>query len=65
MTELAEDAVASGCGEIVWHFWLITNGVEKLVELKFEFFSFNTFDVSQMFWQRVVQPGTKYSNCIS
>ena len=35
---------------------MISNGVEKLVELKFEFFSFNTFDVSQIFWQRFVQP---------
>ena len=40
-------------------------GVEKLVELKFEFFSFNTFDVSQIFWQRVVQPRPKYSYCFS
>ena len=54
MSELVEDAIASGCGDIVGHFWLIRNGVEKLVELKFEFFSFNTFDISQIFWQRVV-----------
>ena len=47
-----------------WHYWLIRNVVEKLVELKFEFFSFNTFDVSQIFCQRVVQPGPKHSYCI-
>ena len=46
---------------IVGHFWLIRNGGEKLVELKFEFFSFNTFDISQIFWQRVVKPRQKYS----
>ena len=49
MSELVEDAIAFLCGDIVGHFWLIRNGVEKLVELKFEFFSFNTFDVSQIF----------------
>ena len=64
MSELVEDAIASWCGDIVMHFWLIRNGVEKLVELKFEFFSFNTFDVSQIFRQRVVQPRPKYSCCI-
>ena len=37
MSELVEDAIASWCGDIVGHFWLIRNGVEKLVELKFEF----------------------------
>ena len=45
MSELVEDAIAS-CGDIVGHFWLIRNELQKLVELKFEFFSFNTFDVS-------------------
>ena len=65
MSELVEDAVASYCGDIVGHFWLIRNELQKLVELKFEFFIFfNTFDVSQIFWQRVVQPRLKYSNCI-
>ena len=44
MSELVEDAVASCCGDIVMHFWLIRNELQKLVELKFEFFSFNTFD---------------------
>ena len=39
---------------IVGHLWLIR--IEKLVEPKFKFFRFNTFDVSQIFWQRVVQP---------
>ena len=64
MSELVEDAIASWCGDIVGHFWLVRNWVDKLVELKFEFFSFNTFDVSQIFWQRVVQPRPEYSFCI-
>ena len=64
MSELVEDAIASLCGDIVGHFWLIRNGVEKFAELKFEFFSFNTFDVSQIFRQRVVQPRPKYIYCI-
>ena len=64
MSELFEDAVASWCGDIVGHFWLIRNELQKFVEVKFEFFSFNTFDVSEIFWQRVVQPMIKYSHCI-
>ena len=64
MRELVEDAISSWCGEIVGHFWLIRNELQKLVELKFDFFSFNTFDVSQIFWQRVVQPRPKYRYCI-
>ena len=40
------------------------NELQKFVELKFEFFSFNTFDVSEIFWQRVVQTRPKYSYCI-
>ena len=64
MSELVEDAVASWCGDIVDHFWLIRNELQKFVELKFEFFSFNTLDVSQIFWQRVVQTRPKYSYCI-
>ena len=35
MSELVEDAIASWCGDIVGHFWLVKNGLEKLVELKF------------------------------
>ena len=61
MSELIEDAVASRCGDIVGHFWLIGNECQKFVELKFEFLSFNTFDVYQIFWQRVVQPRPKCS----
>ena len=57
MSELVEDAVAFWCGDIVGQFWLIRNELQKFVELKFEFFSFNTFDVSEIFWQRVVQRG--------
>ena len=45
MSELFEDAVASWCSDIVGHFWLIRNELQKFVKLKFEFFSFNTFDV--------------------
>ena len=48
MSELVDDAIASWCGDIVGNFWLIRNGVEKLLKLKFEFFSFNTFDVSDI-----------------
>ena len=32
MSELVEDAIASWCGDIVGHFWLDRNGVEKLVD---------------------------------
>ena len=64
MSELVEDAIASWCGDIVGNIWLVRNGVKKLVKLKFEFFSFNTFNVTQIFWQRVVQPTPKYSYCI-
>ena len=64
MSELVEDAVASWCGDIVGHFGLIRNELQIFVELKFEFLSFNTFDVSQIFWQRVVEPRPKYSYCI-
>ena len=48
MSELVEDAVASWCANIVGHFWLIRNEFQKFAELKFEFFSFNTFDVSDI-----------------
>ena len=50
--------------DIVGHFWLIGNELQKFVELKFESFCFNTFDVSQIFWQRVVQTRPKYRYCI-
>ena len=65
MSELVEDAVASCNGDIVGHFWLIRNELQKLDDLKFEFFSFNTLDVSQVFWQRVVQPIPEYSSELS
>ena len=64
MSELVVDAVASWCGDIIGHFWLIRNELQKFIELKFELFSFNTFNVSQIFWQRVVQTRPKYSYCI-
>ena len=63
-SELVEDAVASWCGAIAGHFFFIMNELQKFVELKFEFISFNTFDVSQIFWQRVVQTRPRYSYCI-
>ena len=44
MSELVEDAIASWCGDIVGQFWPIRNELLKFVELKFEFFSFNTFE---------------------
>ena len=60
-----EDAVASCCGDIVAIFFMpIRNEIWKFVELKLKFFSFNTFDVSQIFWQRVAQPGHKHSYAI-
>ena len=49
MRLLLHDAVTVG------QFWLIRNELQKFVELKYEFFSFNTFDISQIFCQRVVQ----------
>ena len=55
---LLHDAVTVG------QFWLIRNKLQKIVELKFEFLSFNTFDVSQLFCQRIVQTRPKYSYCI-
>ena len=64
MSELAEDAVASWRGDIVGYFWLIRNELQKFVRLKVEFFSFNTFNVSQIFWQWVIQTRPKYSYCI-
>ena len=64
MRLLVEDAIASCCGDIAGHFWLIRNEHQKFVERKFEFFSFNAFDVSQIFWQLVVQPRPKHSYCI-
>ena len=35
MSELVEDAVASLCGDIVGHFRLIRNELQKFVELEF------------------------------
>ena len=43
MSELVKDDIASWCGDIVENFWLVRNGVEKLVELIFIFFSFKHF----------------------
>ena len=48
MSELVEDAVASCCGDIGGHFVLIRNELLKFVELKFQFFSFDLFDVSDI-----------------
>ena len=56
MCELVEVDVASWCG----HFWLVRNELQKFVELKFKFLSFDTFDISQIFWQ----PRPKYIYCI-
>ena len=61
MSKRVEGAVASCCNDIIGHFVIIRNELWKFVELKFDFFSFNTFDVFQIFWQRVVQPRPKYS----
>ena len=51
-------------GDIVGHFGLIRMEVWKLVELKYEFFSFKTFHVSNICIQRVEQTRPKYSNDI-
>ena len=37
MSELVEDAVAYCCGDIVGHFWLIRNELQKFVELNLKF----------------------------
>ena len=57
------ELVASWCGDIVGHFGLIRKELQKFVELYFEFFTL-TLDVSEIFWQRVVQTRPKYSYCI-
>ena len=59
------------CFLMWWHCWEILahqewapdirNELQKLVKLKFEFFSFNTFDVSQILWQWIVQTRPQYS----
>ena len=64
MKQLVEDAVASCCGDLVGYFGLIRNELQKLDAQKFEFFSFITFDVSQIFWQQVVQQSPKHSYCL-
>ena len=64
MSELVEDAVASCCDDTVGIFASSGNELQIFVELKCEFFSFNTFDVSRIFWQCVVQTRPKYSYCI-
>ena len=57
MSELVEDAVASYCGDVVGHFSLIRNELQKLVELKSEFSNFNTFNVSQIFGNELYNRG--------
>ena len=55
------------CFLMRWHSWAFLAHQEwalEFVELKFEFFSFKTFDVSQIFCQRVVKPWPKYSYSI-
>ena len=53
MSELVEDPIASWCGDIVGHFWLIRNELQKFVKLKFEFFSFDVNDVNKKFCIKV------------
>ena len=64
MSELVKDAIASWCCDIVGQFWFIRNELQKFVKLKFEFFRFTTFNVSQIFWQWIVQMRPQYSYCI-
>ena len=45
MSELVEDAVASWCSDIVGHFWLIKNELQKLIKLKFEFLELYNNDI--------------------
>ena len=63
MSELVEYAVVSWCGDIVGHFWLITQWWAPEICLA-QIYNLNTFDVSQIFWQRVIQTRPKYSYCI-
>ena len=55
------------CFLLRWRSWVFLADQEWAPETcraKFEFFSFNTYGVSRIFWQRVVQPRPKYSYCI-
>ena len=51
--------------------WLVILGWSRMISsdflssCKFEFSSFNTFDVTQIYKQRVVQARPKHRNCIS
>ena len=45
-------------------FWAHKEWALEICRVKLEFFSFNTFDVSRIFWQRVVQPRPKHSYCM-
>ena len=51
MRQLIMDAVYSCCSDIVGHFGLIRNEFWKFIKIKIVIFSFNTFDVSQIFRQ--------------
>ena len=45
MRQMVQDAVASCRGDVVGHFGLIMDEFQKVIKLKFEFFSINTFNV--------------------
>ena len=52
---------------LLWHSWAIwahQQWVLEICQAQIWIFSFNTFDVSQIFWQRVVQQRPKHSYCI-
>ena len=56
------------CFLMMWYSWAVLAHQEWVPEICraqiCQFYSFNTFYVSQIFWQRVVQPRPKYSYCI-
>ena len=57
--ELSDEWAGRGCYCFLMrcHSWALLADQEWcrwIIELKFEFFSFNTFDVSQIFWQRAI-----------
>ena len=58
MSELVKDAVASLCGDIVGHFWLIRNECQKFIKLKFEFFSFTLSMSLRYFGNELYKRGT-------
>ena len=66
--ELSDEWAGWGCYCFLmqWHSWAFLAGQEwcrETCRAQIFIFSFNTFDVSQTFWQQVVQLRPKYSYC--